>query len=329
MKKKLKSAVLLLAVVLILGAILFYPWSYAISSPGIAEELAGMVKIPGHSGEKPGKLYLTTVFFERANLFFFLLAQFFPPYELTSLKSEAIEDFGFYNRYMKIQMDESKLFARVAALRFLGYKIDFKPRGVRIYHFLPRTRARGILKVGDVIVKVDECPTPTISALTSYLEKLSPGEKVKLQVQRKGKELLLSVPLISYKGRTIIGFQPRMEYEVGELPVSINIDAGVISGASAGLMFALEIIRQLSDEPLTYWKVAGTGTISPEGEVGEVDGVEYKIITARKKSADIFLLPEKNIRDIARKDWKIKLIPVNTLSGAVEKLRALNRVKHL
>ena len=68
-----------------------------------------------------------------------------------------------------------------------------------------------------------------------------------------------------------------------------------IGGPSAGFMFSLEIYNQLTKEDLTKgYEIAGTGTISPDGTVGRIGGIEQKIIAADKAGADIFLAPNEN-----------------------------------
>ncbi len=57
-------------------------------------------------------------------------------------------------------------------------------------------------------------------------------------------------------------------------------------------MFALQIYSQLTGENIRKnMNVAGTGTISPNGAVGEIGGIDKKIIAAKNNGAKIFLAP--------------------------------------
>ena len=99
------------------------------------------------------------------------------------------------------------------------------------------------------------------------------------------------------------------------------------TGPSAGLMTSLEIYNRLVKEDLTKGRViAGTGTISSIGEVGEIGGVKFKLLGAEKKGANIFLCPKANYKEALKvhkkNKMKIKLIPVETLNDAIEKLKA-------
>ena len=59
-----------------------------------------------------------------------------------------------------------------------------------------------------------------------------------------------------------------------DFPVDITIDPGPVSGPSAGLAFTLTIIDELTPGSLTGGKkVAVTGTMDLDGNVGEVGGV--------------------------------------------------------
>ena len=60
-------------------------------------------------------------------------------------------------------------------------------------------KAAGILG-GDVIVKLDETPIKTSSALIEYIGRKRPGDKVNVLVNRKGKEKLIPVTLKNREG---------------------------------------------------------------------------------------------------------------------------------
>ena len=63
-------------------------------------------------------------------------------------------------------------------------------------------------------------------------------------------------------------------------------------------MTALAIYNAIIEKDITKNRViSGTGTISPEGIVGEIGGVTYKIAGAEKQGADIFLCPKANYEE--------------------------------
>ena len=82
-----------------------------------------------------------------------------------------------------------------------------------------------------------------------------------------------------------------------QFPVNVKINTQLVGGPSAGLAFTLAIIDDLTPGSLTGGKqVAVTGTINPDGTVGEVGGVEQKAITARTNGVQLMIVPKKEVK---------------------------------
>lgn len=112
--------------------------------------------------------------------------------------------------------------------------------------------------------------------------------------------------------------------------VDVTLRLADVGGPSAGMMFALGIVDKLDGDgaghDLTGGRnIAGTGTITADGTVGPVGGVPLKTQAAHRDGATVFLVPKKECAD-ARVDLPrgMRLIPVTTLDGAVDALKALN-----
>lgn len=158
------------------------------------------------------------------------------------------------------------------------------------------------------------------------------GETVRLELTRNGKTLTPKVKLgslgrVGGKDRPGIGIEPVTERKIQTEP-EVTIRAEEIGGPSAGLMFSLEIINQLENGDLTRgYRVAGTGTISPEGEVGQIGGIQHKIVAADEEGADIFFVPadirpgdsneKKALRTAKEIGADMKVIPVKSLREAL------------
>jgi S1-C subfamily serine protease len=56
------------------------------------------------------------------------------------------------------------------------------------------------IKPGDVIVKIDEAPIKSSTALIEYIGRKRPGDKITMTIDRKGKTLVLPVTLKNRKG---------------------------------------------------------------------------------------------------------------------------------
>lgn len=111
--------------------------------------------------------------------------------------------------------------------------------------------------------------------------------------------------------------------------IKVKLSLADVGGPSAGLMFALGIVDKLDGDgaghDLTGGRtVAGTGTITAGGKVGAVGGVPLKTQAARRDGATVFLVPRKECADARAELPKgMRLIPVSTLDGAVDALKAL------
>jgi Lon-like protease len=98
-----------------------------------------------------------------------------------------------------------------------------------------------------------------------------------------------------------------------------------VGGPSAGLMFSLGIYDKLIPDELTGGKfIAGTGTITPEGQVGPIGGIQQKMVAARHAGATIFLTPTQNCADaVASAPKGLRLVRVDSMNGALGALNAL------
>ncbi|MFD8969619.1 S16 family serine protease [Streptomyces sp. NPDC059568] len=120
---------------------------------------------------------------------------------------------------------------------------------------------------------------------------------------------------------------------LGKDPASVDVRLHLadVGGPSAGLLFALGIVDKLGGDgsggDLTGGRtIAGTGTITDDGDVGPVGGVSLKTQAAGRDGATVFLVPKAECRDArAEMPGGMRLIPVTTLKGAVSALRSLEQ----
>ena len=103
---------------------------------------------------------------------------------------------------------------------------------------------------------------------------------------------------------------------------------------SAGLAMALAILDDLTPGDLTGGKrVAVTGTISDDGHVGEIGGIEQKAVAAKSADAQLFIVPKCTepegrsacLHDLARARERSGDTPVVPVSNLDEALRALRK----
>lgn len=210
--------------------------------------------------------------------------------------------------------------ATTAALTYLGY-----PTQVRVVEVNEGGPSEGKLQAGDVISAVDGTPVATTTDLIEQVGSQAPDTPLGIGYLRDGQAGSVEVVTEASPGpghRSVIGVLVATE-PVAD--VSVDIQAEGIGGPSAGLMLALSIVDQLTPTDLTGGSiVAGTGEISPEGQVGSIGGVRQKVIAAGEVGAETFLLPPANCAEAVRTvPDGLRLVPVATLDQAVTALEAL------
>jgi PDZ domain-containing protein len=111
-----------------------------------------------------------------------------------------------------------------------------------------------------------------------------------------------------------------------EFPVEVDIDSQNIGGPSAGQMFALQIINQLTEDDITHGRrIAGTGTIARDGTVGPIGGVRQKVHAAIDAGATVILVPAGNYDDaIDAAGNEIVVVKVVTIDDSLDYLASLD-----
>lgn len=101
-----------------------------------------------------------------------------------------------------------------------------------------------------------------------------------------------------------------------------------VGGPSGGLLQTLALYNSLIEEDITKgYKIAGTGTINNNGDVGIIGGIKQKIYTAYDDNIDIFLCPDGNYEEALiaynnlPKNNKMRLYKVSTFDEALEVLK--------
>jgi PDZ domain-containing protein len=199
-------------------------------------------------------------------------------------------------------MTQSQDDARVAALRALGYKVPTQPglQTLSLPHTFSTEAKNGttvqtplyawtVLRPCDQILSADGHQLKAPDDLSKIIKAKAPCTTVKLGITRGGKPMTVEARVVKGPQSSIIGVDLGLRYKV---PVDINIDTNNISGPSAGLAITLAIIDALTPGQLTGGKrVAITGTIDPEGNVGEIGGLPQKALAARHAGARILIVP--------------------------------------
>jgi len=221
------------------------------------------------------------------------------------------------------QMASSQETATAAALTELH--IPYETETV-VISTVPGSPASTVLKAGDVIKAVDGKPVTDPASLSAAISAHPPGSELELTVLRGGQTLSLPVVSKNSGDKPVIGIEVQEQYK---FPFTVTIDVGNIGGPSAGMMFALGIIDKLTPDNLTGGKfIAGTGEITPAGQVQPIGGIQQKMAAARSAGATVFLTPSANCANTAGAvPAGLRLVKVSTLSQAVSDLEAIKAGK--
>jgi Lon-like protease len=319
--------------------IAFYPLPYYITSPGDARVLDPIIHVEGGDEDK-GEFMLTTVSIGTANIPQYIWAKFSDYREVIpadQIRSEDETDEEYNQRQLQM-MEDSQHAATIVAYQEAGKKVDIEYHGVYVTGIMSGMPAEEKLKVGDKIVAVDHKPVMETKKLLEVLGPKKAGDKVDLTLLRGDKKMDVALNIEEFPKKYIQDEGPKaglgITSPVADVSIStdpkVKIDTSQIGGPSAGLMFTLEIMDQLNDKDLTHGKkIAGTGTMDLQKNVGPIGGIQQKIVAADDAGAEIFFAPVagNNYRDAvkAQKDIgsKMKIVPVKTLDDALKYLEKL------
>ncbi len=232
-------------------------------------------------------------------------------------------------------MDQSQNDAKYVALTHLGYTVPANPVQVRVVEVCRDAPAHGALETGDQVLAVDGTDITDAAAIGALVRAHEPGDRITITYDRNGVTRTASITAGKYAkdGRTCVPAQgsttgeiclgvSSQEFVTYQFPVNVKINTQLVGGPSAGLAFTLAIIDDLTPGSLTGGKqVAVTGTIEPNGHVGEVGGVEQKAITARTNGVQLMIVPEAEVAAARRGAGDVRVVGVDDIDEALAALQ--------
>lgn len=326
------------------------PVEYALV-PASAEPVAPLLTITGaDTFASDGQIYFVTIVEPAISVFDWWVAKDDPAARLMSHRDK----YGDRTPQQLVsagqqQMRTAKDDAMYVALKAAGYPVELQPGDVVIDQLVcleanaegtecvKSTPADELLDPGDKLVSVDGKPVTIVDDLTPIMASVEPGEKITIEFVRDGEEMSGEITTIAAPGedpvRTIIGFLP-VDTTTVKLPdgIDVEIATGGIGGPSAGLAFTLTVLDALTEGDLMGGhKVAVTGTIDLEGNVGPIGGLNSKASAVRQMGVEYFLVPvaqgEDGLDGIAQARKvvgdDVEIIPVATLQDALDALRRI------
>ena len=221
-------------------------------------------------------------------------------------------------------MVDSQHEATAAALTELGYDVGGT---LAVFSVIDGAAAEGILEQGDLILEANGEELTDVSTLRSVINE-GEGAPVELLIERDGEQQTVEVTpkeTTDDAGKTtwILGVNLTTDYD---FPIDVTIQLNNVGGPSAGMMFALGIIDTLTPGELNGGQqVAGTGTITADGEVGPIGGIRQKMWGALDAGAQWFLAPEANCDEVVGHiPGDLRVFSVEDLDDALAVLDAVS-----
>jgi Lon-like protease len=251
------------------------------------------------------------------------------------------------DKQSRADMEDAKLIATVIATRKLGFQTS--NGGATIVEISRDLPAFELLKTGEVIESADGKAICIQEDMRSVISAKRNGAPVRLvlrvpppkpkapqkadKVGAKGAKPAVApwttrtvdVPtkFITEEKRSVIGVLLGPAYDKPcSPPFDLDINSGNVGGPSAGLAMTLAILDQLSPGELTgKQKIAVTGTINPDGTVGEIGGVRQKTATVRSAGAKLFIVPFSEVDDAKPYAGKMPVVGVRNIDEALAVLK--------
>jgi PDZ domain-containing protein len=314
----------------LLGAAAFVLWlapadGYDMLLVDPAHPVDAVIRVPGEKpGGKPGPIYFVDVRERPAHLLERLVPWTRP--DGSDLVPAPPISQSLDRRIGQLDMTDSQKIASVVALSQLGYKVNARSAGVTVLLVTKGSPAADVLRPDDVIVSVNGRKVASVLALRADLAGKRPGTTVKIGFRRGGKVREATIRTVADPEdakRAIVGVTASDELTV-KLPVPIEFDAGGVGGPSAGLAFALDILQELGRNVAHGKKVAATGELALNGNVGAIGGVKQKTLGAREAGVDVFLVPAGDNAQEARRYAKdLPIVPVKNFQQALQALATM------
>ncbi|MGY3778197.1 SepM family pheromone-processing serine protease [Isobaculum melis] len=345
MKEKIKKYKIPLILVSFIALLFigYFPLDYYIESPGNAVRLNDLVEVDHEYDQNDGSYMLTTVRIAKATplTYFFQYLPFREGIKSTDLfdEDQSEDEYDIEQQHaMSSSINSAIQVAFTAADE--PYEVDY--HGIYVLSVLKESQLYQQIKAGDTITSIDDQPFESAQEFTAYISSKEIGDKISIAYENAaGNNEKLTTELIDLgEGRAGIGITLIDDYTVTpSKPVSIATDR--IGGPSAGFMFTLAIYTQLTNEDLRNGReIAGTGTMSPDGTVGRIGGIDKKVVAADKEGAEIFFAPDDEItpemkeiypdiktnyeeaKEAAEKcQTKMKIVPIRHFQDALDYLK--------
>ena len=325
-KKFIKENIKSILILIFIFALFNYELPYCIYTPGGKVDLKDRVEVENGYKTK-GEIDLTYVSMVKSSIPFLLMSYVIPNWDIQKESDVAYEDLSMDETIEidRLYMQEGINNSIISAYKLANKEYKIKSKKMKVLYVEKKSKSN--LKIGDEILKIDNKSFETIEEIREFLKDKRKNDIVNVKIKRDGKEKNIESKITILDGEPKLGIATMDILEIETNPkVKVKTKRSE-SGSSGGLMTSLAIYNSLVKEDITKGNIImGTGTIDADGNVGEIDGVKYKLLGAAKKKANVFLCPKDNYKEAKKikkeNKLKIEIKSVETLEEAVEYLKA-------
>jgi Lon-like protease len=302
---------------------LFWPTGYMVTYPGLTLNMNRYAQVSG--GIRHGEISGVLVFERPAFPIDWVSAKLFSHYTFVVKPPDL--SLGEYNQQVLMMKADANAAGSAIAFQKLGKGKGITSHGVRITGVVKNSPVEEILKPGDVIEEVNGQAVTTVNDLTARMIQVKPGDQVELTLLRGDKRVIIKAGTRANPNepnRAAFGIQISNELQY-DIPGNVVFHNYLLheGGPSHGAMLALTLMDQLTPNGITNGnKVAGTGTIEPDGSVGPVGALEQKGYTVSRTDADVFFVPYQNEAEARKGASSLQIVPVHTLDDILNWLQA-------
>lgn len=296
----------------------FFKVNYSLTAPGYNDEVGKFIEIEnGYSSS--GSFHTTSVIsLDGISIFQYLLGSIEKKVEVTPFptyyENINISDLVVMSYLMK---DDSLNTSLIVAISIAGFQIDYETH--KTVYLTWNYLDENTLEIGDKILDTK------VNDVSVSIQDILCGDIVEFTVLR-GTEIITMNVTKKQVSETVcsLGVSLYDFSEIDSTEVNYNLVDTLTGGPSGGLLQTLYIYNLLSSVDISRGlKIAGTGTIDVNGNVGAIGGVEQKIYTSAMNNIDIFFVPyaSNNYEDALAVyntiDTDMILVGVNTFSDAI------------
>lgn len=326
MKKVIQENKFYIIFMVVLVAICHIQLPYYVNAPGGVIDISDRIQYD-RAKNYEGSLNMLYVTEYVATIPTYLLSYVIPDWDLEDVESsqlsdETPEEIDMRN---KVMLENSINNAKYVAYKAAGCQIEVKD----LQNIVIGTTLKNSFKIGDELLEIDGKQITTTNDIKELIDKKEVGKQVKVKIKRNHKEIEKRVEVKEADGKKVLGIVVITNYTYEMDPeVEFQFKKSE-SGSSGGLMMALSIYTALNEEDILKGrKIAGTGTIDINGQVGEIAGIKYKIMGAAKNKMDVVLVPTANyeeaIKVVKEKNYDMEIVKVENFADAINYLKTNN-----